>query len=219
MIDESFTRQWNEIMEGENQKKLRRYHELNAMAVKGQTVLAGSSLMEFFPINEMLLSKGNHTIVYNRGMAGYTIDQYDAALPECVLELMPKKLFINIGSNDLNKPGDTIGNLILKYRKLLQRIQEALPECEITVLAYYPCRKAMPDDPIFSGNIVRTMENVNLANEKVQELAGELGCSFLNLNAPLMDENGYLRAEYAVDQIHFSPAGYAQILPLLEPLL
>lgn len=97
MIDESFTRQWNEIMEGENQKKLRRYHELNQMAVKGRTVMAGSSLMELFPINEMLLSKGNHTIVYNRGMAGYTIDQYDAALNECVLELRPKKLFINKG--------------------------------------------------------------------------------------------------------------------------
>ena len=51
-------------------------------------------------------------------------------------------------------------------------------------------------DQIFAGNIVRTMENVNLANEKVRALAEELGCAFLNLNAPLMDEDGYLRLEH-----------------------
>ncbi len=39
-------------------RTIRNYRELNQIAVKGQTVCAGSSLMENFPINEMLMNLG-----------------------------------------------------------------------------------------------------------------------------------------------------------------
>lgn len=173
--------------------------------------------MEYFPINEMLMNAGIQKIVYNRGIAGYTIAQYDAVL-DCVLDLEPSKLFINIGSNDLSLPGDTIGNLISSYRNLLQRIQKALPDCKITVMAYYPCCKPVEGAPVAPGKIPRTMENVNAANTEVEKLARELGCDFINVNEPLMDEEGYLRQELALDAIHFSAAGYEKIFPLLAPL-
>ena len=40
------------------ERTIRSYRELNQMATKGQTVCAGSSLMENFPINEMLMNLG-----------------------------------------------------------------------------------------------------------------------------------------------------------------
>lgn len=200
-----------------DQEKLRKYRELNAVAPKGQTVCAGSSLMENFPINELLMDLGSTKKVYNRGMSAYTIDQYAKVL-DIVLDLEPSKLFINIGSNDLSIPGDTIGNMIRKYRALIQRIQAALPECKITMLAFYPCRD---DDGGFQmeGRVPRTMANVTLANEQVKALAGELGCDYLDCNAPLMDEEGFLRKEFMTDPIHFSPAGYVEVLKILEPYL
>lgn len=199
------------------QEKVRGYRELNAVAIKGQTVCAGSSLMENFPINELLMSIGSTKKVYNRGVGGFTIDQYDAVL-DIVLDLEPSKLFINIGSNDLSIPGDTIGNLITKYCALIQRIQKTLPNCAITMLAFYPCRE---EDPGYSieGRVPRTMANVNLANEKVKELAEELGCAYLDCNAPLLDEEGFLRREFMTDPIHFSPNGYVEVLKILEPYL
>ncbi len=201
-------------MDGE---KLRKYRELNAVAPKGQTVCAGSSLMENFPINELLMNLGSTKKVYNRGMSAYTIEQYDQVL-DIVLDLEPSKLFINIGSNDLNLPGDTIGNLITKYRALIQRIQAALPQCAITMLAFYPCR---PDDGGFKmeGRVPRTMEGVNLANQRVKELAEELGCAYLDCNAPLLDGEGFLKEEFMTDPIHFSPMGYVEVLKILEPYL
>lgn len=195
--------------------KLRKYKELNQVALKGQTVCAGSSLMENFPINELLMDQGSTKKVYNRGMSAYTIDQYDAVLDVCVLDLEPSKLFINIGSNDLSLPGDTVGNMIGKYRALIQRIQAALPECEITMLAFYPCR----DDanaPQMEGRIPRTMAVVKEANGQLQALAAELGCGWLDCNAPLLAEDGMLREEYMTDPIHFSPAGYVEVLKILE---
>lgn len=197
--------------------KLRKYRELNAMAVKGQTVCAGSSLMENFPINEMLMDLGSTKRVYNRGMSAYTIDRYAQVL-DIVLDLEPSRLIINIGSNDLSLPGDTIENMIEKYRALLLRIRQALPRCAIVMLAFYPCREeasGYPDD----GRIPRTMANVNLANRRVSELAQELGCTYLDCNAPLLDEEGFLRREFMTDPIHFSPNGYREVLKLLEPYL
>ena len=197
--------------------KLRKYRELNAVAPKGQTVCAGSSLMENFPVNELLMNLGSTKKVYNRGMSAFTIAQYDEVL-DIVLDLEPSKLFINIGSNDLSIPGDTIGNMIAGYRALIQRIQAALPRCAITMLAFYPCR---PDDGGFQmeGRVPRTMEIINRANERVMELAEELGCTYLDCNAPLLDEEGFLKKEYMTDPIHFSPAGYVEVLRILEPYL
>ena len=200
-----------------DREKLRKYRELNAVAPKGQTVCAGSSLMENFPINELLMNMGSTKKVYNRGMSAYTIDRYAEVL-DIVLDLEPSKLFINIGSNDLSIPGDTIGNMISKYRGLIQRIQAALPECKITMLAFYPCREEDSGFPV-DDRVPRTMENVNLANERVKALAEELGCAYLDCNAPLLDEEGFLRKEYMTDPIHFSPAGYVEVLKILEPYL
>lgn len=207
-----------EFFDGMNRDKLRKYHELNQIAEKGQTVCAGSSLMEFFPINEMLMNLGSTKKVYNRGMAAFTIDQYDEVLDICVLELKPSKLFINIGSNDLSLPGDTVANMVRKYRALLERIRKALPECAITMMAFYPCRD---DDnaPQMEGRVPRTMALVNQANEQLEVLAKELGCAWVNCNAPLLAEDGMLREDIMTDPIHFSPLGYVEVLKILEPYL
>ena len=196
---------------------IRYYRELNQIAEKGQTVCAGSSLMENFPINEMLMNQGCTKKVYNRGIKGFTIDEYNEVL-DVVLDLAPSKLFINIGSNDLNLPGDTLGNLISKYKSLILRIQEVLPTCQITMLAFYPCRDSNAPTPR-AGHIPRTMSMVNLANEHLEKLASELGCYWLNCNAPLLAEDGMLREDIMTDPIHFSPAGYAGVLEILKEYL
>ncbi len=194
--------------------KVRNYRELNKVAEKHQIVLAGSSLMDYFPVNELMMDEGDCRKVYNRGIASFTVSQYDEVL-DIVLDLEPSKLFINIGTNDLNRAGDTIGNLMRKYRALLERIRRELPHCEITCLAYYPCLKAeVPETR--EGRIARTIENINLANEEVRRMCEEMGLRFIDLNAPLKDENGYLRKELALDQLHFSAAGYVEVLRQLR---
>ncbi len=198
---------------------VRNYRELNKTALKGQTVLAGSSLMENFRVNELLMSRGNHKIVYNRGIGGMTVREYDQVLDVCVLDLAPRKLILNIGSNDLNIPGDTVANLMAGYRPLLERIQKALPDCKVTLLAYYPCKKGKGIAPSIPGRIARSMDTILAANEQVRLLAEEYHVDYRDFNAAISDSEGYLDPEIAMDDIHFSQAGYIRLLELLEPLL
>lgn len=62
--------QMKAFQEMERQRNHRKYHELNLLAQKGQTVMVGSSLMEWFPINELMMSNGIPGVVYNRGLGG-----------------------------------------------------------------------------------------------------------------------------------------------------
>ena len=211
-------RMMEERMKMERQKNERRYHELNQFAKKGQTVMVGSSLMEQFPINELMMSNGIPGIVYNRGLGGYTTTDLLQCLDVCVFELEPSRIFINIGTNDIGLPGDDLGNLIKNYREILNRIMEQLPKCEIIVMAFYPVADmALP--PMPGGRKPRTLEAVQEANRRVREMAESLGLTFIDVNDAISDERGYMRQEFAADPIHMWPSAYQNILMALKPWL
>ena len=208
-----------EHMKMEAAQKKQIYHDLNRSARTGQIVMAGSSLMEQFPINELLMSMGIHTIVYNRGLGGFTTGEYLEALNECVLELKPRKVFINIGTNDIGLTDGWEKTLIENYRTILRRIRTELPDCRIYVMAYYPVVKT--DEPFCPPNAAqpRTLDGVRLANRLVENLAAELELDFLNVNRVISDPEGYLRKELAKDPGHMWPCAYREILNALLPYL
>ena len=55
----------------QNIEKIKKYKILNQYVKKGQTLFVGSSLMDFFPINEMQQTLDERYTIYNRGVAGY----------------------------------------------------------------------------------------------------------------------------------------------------
>lgn len=207
-----------EMAQRENRSKIQRYVYLNQSAQKGQIVFTGSSLMEQFPLNELMMSMGIQKVAYNRGFGGYITTQLMEVLDECVLDLEPSTIFINIGTNDLDRSDDPIPTLISNYRQILQRIRTRLPECRIVMMAYYPvANMALPFAP--PGRSPRTNAVIDKANEAAAELAKEMGCEFISVNHVLKDENGYLKDEFASDPIHMWPNAYAKILEELKPLL
>ena len=65
----------------------------------------------------------------------------------------------------------------------------------------------------------RTNARIKVANDAVRELAGRFGAQFLDLNGPLTDEQGELKAEYTIEGMHVYANGYKTILDQLLPLL
>ena len=69
---------------------------------------------------------------------------------------------------------------------------------------------------VLLGNIItgcRTNEKINAANELVKRLAQEKGAGYIDINAPLKDANGCLKAEYTIEGMHIKEEGYRAIYP------
>ena len=100
--------------------KLDRYKEMNKSCKPGQTVFAGSSLMEMFPIEKFVAEDQLDVTVYNRGIGGFVTQELIDHLDTCILDLKPKRLFINIGTNDLSNASVTIDELVKQYVVTIQ---------------------------------------------------------------------------------------------------
>ena len=205
----------------EKERRLTNYRQQNAYVQKGQTLFTGSSLMENFPITEYCLKEGL-PIAYNRGIGGYTTDEFLAAIDTVLLDLQPSKLFINIGTNDLRpmpEGEDWFTHLSANYRKICEIIQKELPNTVVYMMAYYPVNSSVPLAQGNSSMAVRTNDNIARANRMVQSLAAEFGFHYIDVNDGLKDESGSLKAEYTQDGIHFDAAAYRTVFERLRQYL
>lgn len=204
----------------EKEDKLARFRHLNPYVRKGQVVFAGSSLMEQFPIYEFLLDFQLPYTIYNRGVGGFTTDEFYAALEDCVFALEPAHLFLNIGTNDLNGPEYRLSRRLDNYEKILQAIRGRLPATRLYLMAYYPVNPAVATIPhmqeIFRH---RTNARIREASEGVRALAARYGARFLDCNAGLTDGDGNLKAECSIEGMHMYANGYKPVLDALLPVL
>ncbi len=209
-------------MRREQDEKLDRFRILNQEARKGEILFTGSSLMEQFPIHELMMNDGMDLVIYNRGIGGFTTRDMMEHMEEMVFGTEPSRIFINIGTNDMNAPDFSQDRLLENYEAILRQIQERLPAAEINVMAYYPVNEVdkVPDGPwgktLFVNRTNRTIDRLNQALEK---LAEKLGCRFINVNKGLTDENGRLKKEYTIEGVHMYANGYRVVLDNLKACL
>ena len=197
----------------EKVEMVKEYHRQNQLLPGGGIVFTGSSLMEMFPIEQWVAEMPEpRPLVYNRGVGGYTTSDLLPILDICVWELEPKKVFINIGTNDLSDPNDSITGMITRYDQILTLIEVHLPDVPIYLMAYYPVNpEAAPDDQAREWLKIRTNERICDANAEVRKLAEKHGQKYIDLNAPLTDERGRLKAEYTIEGVHINHQGYRAI--------
>lgn len=213
---------FKELMHREQQDKLERYRILNQNVKKGEILFTGSSLMEQFPVNELLMTNGMDQVIYNRGIGGFTTTDMLQHMEEMVFGTEPSRIFINIGTNDIGSPEYQLETLLERYEEIIVRIQERLPEAEINMMAYYPVNET---DKIPEGEwgktafVTRTNENINIANAAIENLAAKKGCRFINVNEGLADERGKLKKEYTIEGIHMYANGYQVVLQNLKKYL
>lgn len=201
----------SDFFQNEKRNKVVRYRHLNRFVKKGQILFTGSSLMEQFPINEILQNHGMNTVIYNRGIGGYTIPEMLESMEEQIFELEPSKIFINIGTNDISRPEETTEQLISDYRKVLTQIKDRLPQAKVYMMAYYPvnvqvaARQPWPDADKAAK---LRLERLDESNKAVSELAQEFGYSFIDVNKGLTGDDGQTKEEYSIDGIHMWSDAY-----------
>lgn len=209
-------------MKEQQQDRLQRYRVLNQFAKKGEILFTGSSLMEQFPIDELLMSNSMDYVIYNRGVGGFTTTDMLENMEDMVFGTEPSRIFINIGTNDIGSPDYQLEALMANYEKILVQTKERLPEVEITLMAYYPVNEVdkVPDNEWGAHMFdTRTNANIAIANAAVEKLAEKLGCRFIDVSEGLRDENGRLKKEFTIEGIHMYANGYQVVLENLKKYL
>jgi len=191
--------------------KVERYREENKTALKGQTVFTGSSLMEMFPINKLLKEHGDDTVIYNRGVGGFLSDELLAVIDVCAVDLMPSKVFINIGTNDLSWSSIPISSLMENYDRIISIIEESVPGVRIYLMSYYPVNYEAASPEMKDCLKIRTNEKIITANKEVKKLAEKHGQRYIDINSRLKDEKGRLKAEYTIEGMHINEDGYRAV--------
>lgn len=197
--------------------KEKKHEQLNKYALKDQIVFAGSSLMEQFPIEEMAQVLPGKPVVYNRGIGGDTLDGFRARLNSAVTDLAPRKLFINIGTNDISAADYVREDMLAKYRALLSDIREKLPECRIIVMSYYPVNRTERFNTEWFR--ARTNAEIDAVNSELKLMAEDMELDYINVTDCLRDENGDLIAEISVDGMHMLPDGYKLVFDIIRHLV
>ena len=185
---------------------------------QGAIVFLGNSITEQGWWS-LLLKRGD---VENRGIGGDVTDGLLERMDESIFDLEPKKVFINIGTNDISRPEYKRERLMSHYRKILMQIQARLPETKIYVMSYYPVNRELPGaDPeaVKAQFGARTNAELKKVNAEVKKMAEELGCTYINVFDCLLDEKGNLKAEYTIEGMHMYANGYAVVLEKLMPYL
>ncbi|MGN1024273.1 MAG: SGNH/GDSL hydrolase family protein [Lachnospiraceae bacterium] len=210
-------------MKLEQARKAENFRELNRYAKKGQILFTGSSLMEQFPVAEIAASRGVPGIFYNRGIGGTTTDDFLREIDAVLLDLAPKKIFCNIGTNDMTTRdyGDGwMAHLLSNYEKILKTAREKLPDAAFFCMAYYPtCPAAAKSEGEKALVRERTKENLAACNAGVKSLALRYGAAFLDCNAGLTDEAGNCKQEFSIDGVHMYANAYEIVFQNLLPYL
>jgi lysophospholipase L1-like esterase len=142
---------------------------------------------------------GNWSVVFkNKGVVNFGIggDTTRGVLNriDTIINQKPKKVFILIGINDLNK-GYSVNEIVLNYNKIITKLQNK--DIEVFV-----------QSTIFVGNKKNKLNNnVLLLNQKLQTICKNKKLVYIDLNK-FLSKNQKLDSKFSIDDVHLNNNGY-----------
>ena len=98
------------------------------------------------------------------------------------------KVYIEFGINEV---GISEEEFISRYRRIVERIRETMPEADVYIMSITPVTKAVSSRGTF------TMQRITAMNAALRALAEEEQCWYLDCCTPLCTAEGYLVEKYA----------------------
>lgn len=194
---------WNEKVED--------FIRYNVAVEKGGIVLLGDSITDMFRINEFYFGDR----IYNRGISGDTSAGVVARIQESVYDLMPEKVFLLIGTNDIAKPDYNEDVTVQNIINIVKGINDNCPATIVYVESVYPVNTNIPD----STAGIRTNSQIERLNDKIRKSVKNLKTEYIDIYPLLKDEKDSLKPEYTHDGLHLSGMGYKKIIEILKPYI
>lgn len=191
--------------------KAQRYAYDNQSAETEQIVFFGDSITEMYLLGDHF----PNVTIYNRGIGGDITSNMLTRLESNVLKIKPRKIFFLGGCNDLRRGIDPI-DIASNINKILDKIQEKLPDTEIVVQSVYPVNrniKLAGRDLIAQFND----DEVIVLNQYISQVCQSHNVPFVDTYSHLVGDNKQLQDQYTFDGLHMTDKAYELITSLLSP--
>ena len=195
--------------------KVSYWKETNKLLPSGSIVFLGDSLTEEFILNEYFHEK----YVLNRGIYGDTTTGVLGRMEESVYTLLPSKVFILIGTNDLDKTNDKPEIIAERIKKIVENIRKNTPNTIIYLQSVYPVNKT--NNKKIKKIDIGKRNNINILkiNKALKILCDNEKIIYVDTYSHLIDKNGNLSLEYTIEGLHLNPTGYKKVASILKPYL
>jgi len=170
-------------------------HQETLPIEEDEIIFLGDSIIEQGKWHELFGMEN----VKNRGIGGDYLGLMLTRLDE-IVKRKPKKLFIEIGTNDLSL-NYSVPSMIRNYKRAIEYIQQHSPETKIYVHSLFPLR-----GDFWRG--IRNNRHIREANEALFLLAKNEGCTYINVFDDFVDEKGELKEALSNDGLHLNGKGY-----------
>lgn len=145
----------------------------------------------------------------NRGISGDITFGVLERLDE-VIAGHPKKIFILIGINDISR--NIPDSLIMRnHKRIIARIRKGSPSTDIYFSTLLPVNASFQK---FMNHYGKD-EHILAVNEAIRK-QGAKKVTIIDLYSHFLDNQNHLKAEYSVDGLHLSDAGYQVWAELLK---
>lgn len=152
-------------------------------------VFMGTSLTQGFPLQEIF---GNCDLI-NRGIGGNTATDILRRIDEAI-EGKPKKIFLEVGTNDIGREGETIDSVFVNLKQIIATIKKESPITKIYVQSVLP----------FGINKNTLIEQYN---NKVAAYCKANNLTFINIYPLFLDRNK-MADSLTTDGTHLKGDGY-----------
>jgi lysophospholipase L1-like esterase len=194
--------------------QINRYREANHSVRDPEVVFMGDSITDvwqqprfggFFPGKAYV----------DRGISAQTTPQMLIRFRPDVINLEPKVVVILAGTNDI--AGNTgpmtdeeIEGNLASMSELAHAHGIKVVFSSITPVSNYHVTNNNPQTSL------RPMARITAVNDWMKRYAAEHGDVYLDYFSAMVDQQGLLKSEYSLDDLHPTAAGYAVMAPLAE---
>jgi lysophospholipase L1-like esterase len=170
-----------------------------------RVVFLGDSITEYWGLHSGTWFEQPEWL--NRGIGGQTTQQLLLRERNDALDLHPRAIVIEAGSNDMR-----LGFSPEAIRDNIASIAELAHAHRVTV---FITGMTPVCDCVRPLTGLRTVERIHHLNALLQQLCREQHWTYLDFNTPLTGPGGFMRRELTVDGVHPNSDGYK----LLEPVV
>jgi len=187
---------------------LTRFRSANATITRAEVVFMGDSITELWGRQPEQFFPGKPYV--NRGIGGQTTPQMVLRFQQDVVDLKPRVVVINGGTNDIaGNTGPSTLKMIEDNLKSMTEIAQAngiqVVLASVTPAYDYPWRKGL-----------EPAEKVVELNNWMKDFCVMAGCTYADYFTPMADEKQGMKEGLSVDGIHPTAGGYRIMSPIAE---